>query len=100
MALFCPVVQRNLLDVVQRELSEVYLAVLRIAQLHPVVIHPEVTAAHAPHVYGLYSAHPAIVFNLYAGEISHGIGNRIAAKPLQLLSVEALGWYDIAPGRL
>ena len=60
------VVERYFLDVVERELSQVYLSVLGVAQLDAVVADAQVVGAHGANVDGLDAAHAAIVLQLYA----------------------------------
>ena len=50
-------------------------------------------AAHGTDVDGLHAAHAAIVFELHAGEIAHGVGHAVVAQGLHLLARERLSLY-------
>ena len=90
------VVERYLLDILQRKFAEVYLSVLGIAELYAVVIYPHVVAAHAAYVYGLDTAHAAVIFQLHAREVSQGIGYREAVEAFEFLAGEFLRGYNLA----
>ena len=92
------VVERHLVDVVERELPQVYLSVLGIAQFHAVVVDAEVVGAHAADVDGLDAAHAAVVFQLKAGEIAQGICHGVGVEFLELLTAHFLRGDDLAEG--
>ena len=56
--------QCNLFDIVQRELSQVYLSVLCITQLHTVVRDAQMVCSHRPNVDGLDATYATIVLQL------------------------------------
>ena len=91
-----PVVERNLLDILEREFSQIHLAVLGIAQLDAVVIYTHVVGTHAADVDGLQTAHTAVILNLYTRKVAYGIGHRKAVEGLQLLAGEFLRGYHLA----
>ena len=92
------VVERDLLHVVERELPQVYLSVLRVAQLHAVVRDAQVVGAHRTDVHRLDTTHAAVVLQLDAREVAQGIGHRERVQPFQLLTVELLAWHHLAHG--
>ena len=94
------VVERDRLDVVERELAQVDLPVLGIAQLNAVVEHPHVIGAHRANVDGLHTAHAAVVLELHAGKVAQGIGHAVAAQPLKAAAIECLGRYHLLIGPL
>ena len=67
---FLSVMKRECLDVVERELAEVYLAVLGVAEGHAVVDNAGMVCAHGADVDCLDTSDAAVVFHLYAGEIA------------------------------
>ena len=73
-----PVVQRKGLHIVERELTEVYLAVLCVAQSYAVVDHAGMVGTHRAYVDGLDAAYAAVVFHLYSGEIAECVGDAVA----------------------
>ena len=77
-----PVVERNLLDVLEREFPQVHLAVLSIAQLDTVVIYPHVVGTHAADVDGLQTAHSTVILNLNTRKVTYGIGHRKTVESL------------------
>ena len=80
------VIKRNLLDILERELAQVHLAVLGVAQLNAVVVDPHVVGAHAADIDGFQTAHAAVILDLQTREIAYGIGHREAVERLQLLA--------------
>ena len=70
------VVEGHLFDIVERELPQVYLTILGIAQHDTVIAHCQMVGTHGAHIDRLHTAHAAIVFELHTREIAHGIGHR------------------------
>ena len=79
------VVERYLIHIVHRELSQVHLSVLRIAQLDPIVEDAHMVAAHRTDVHRLDAPHSAIVLQLQAGKIAQGVGNVMRIQAFQFL---------------
>ena len=73
---------RNRLYVVQRELSEVNLAVLRVAKFYAVIYHSGMVGTHGPYVYSLDASHSAIVFHLHSREVTQCVGHAVAVQAL------------------
>ncbi len=96
---FLPVMQRQSLHIVKRELSEVYLPVLGVAESHAVVHHPCMVGTHRTHIDGLYAAHTAVVLYLHSREIAHCIGYTVAVQTPQLFAGKGLHWHGFAPRR-
>ena len=92
------VVEGNRLDVVEREFAQIHLPVLRIADLDAVIENAHVVGAHRADIHRLESTHTAIVLELDASEVAHGIGHRMAVKALQLLAREFLGGDHVLVG--
>ena len=97
---FLSVVERHLLDVVERELPQVDLSVLRIAQHDAVVADGQVVGAHGAHVDRLDAAHAAVVLQLDAREIAQGVGYGLRRQPFELLAVQLLRGDDLAEREL
>ena len=89
------VVQGDFLHVVHGELAEVYLPVLRVAQLDAVVEHAHVVGAHAADVHRLQPRHAAVVLDLHAAEVADGIGHRVGAEGFELLALQLLRGDDL-----
>ena len=89
-------VERDLVDVVERELAQVHLPVLSVAQLDAVVEHAHVVAAHRTHVHRLQPPYPTIVLELHTTEVAYGIGHAMAVEPLEHLATEHLRRDDLA----
>ena len=87
---FLAVEEADFVDVLERELSEIHLPVLGVAQLYAVVVHARVLAAHAPHVDGLDAANAAVVLYLHAGEVAYSVGYVERVHVLQPLSRQLL----------
>ena len=87
------VVEGNLLQIVHRVFTQINDAVLSIAQLDAVVEDAQVVAAHGTDVDGLHTTHTAVVLELHAGEIAHGVGHAVMAQRLHLLARERLTLY-------
>ncbi len=85
-----PVVERYLLDVFQRELAQIDLSILRVAQLDAVVEHAHVVRAHASHVYRFESSHTAVIFELHAREIADRVGHRKGTQVFELFTGQFL----------
>ena len=85
------VIERNGLDVVEREFAQINLAVLGIPDLDAVIKHTHVVGAHRADVDRLEAAHTAIVLELNTSKVTHGIGHRMAVQAFQLLAREFLG---------
>lgn len=77
------VVERNFLHIVERELPQVYLPVLCIAQFDAVIEDTQVIGTHTANVDSLDATHASIILELQAREITQGIGHR---QGIQLLS--------------
>ena len=92
------IVERNLLNVVERETAQVYLSVLGVTQLDAVVEHSQVVGAHRADVDGLDAAHSAIVLHLDSREIAYGVGNGVAVQAFKFLAAEGLGRDDLGIG--
>ena len=78
------------LYVVERELAEVYLSVLRVAEFDAVVDHSCMVRAHRADVYGLDASYAPVVFYLHSRKIAERVGHAVAVEPLQFLSREFL----------
>ena len=87
---FLTVVQRQGLDIVERELAEIDLAVLSVAEFHPVIYDAGVVGTHAADVYGLDAAYAAIILDLNAGEITQCVGDTVAVEPLEFIALQCL----------
>ena len=61
---FLSVIKCDFFNVVQRELPEVYLSVLCVAQFDTVVEHAQMMGAHASDVHRFESAHATVIFQL------------------------------------
>ena len=72
---FLTVKQRNLLDIVQRELCQVYLPVLCIAQLYAVVRDAQMVGTHRADIHRLDAAHATVVLQLQTREVTQRIGH-------------------------
>ena len=94
-----PVVERHLLHIVERELPEVYLSVLRIPQCHPVVGDTQVMGTHRTDVHRLDAAHTPIVLQLDAREIAQRVGHGMGVQLLQLLPFQLLTGHHLTHGR-
>ena len=99
---FLTVVERNRLHIVERELAEVNLSVLSVAEGHSVVDHSGMICAHRSDVDRLDAAYATVVFYLHSGEISQRVGHAVAVEAFEFAAGEALGGDDFllgAPGR-
>ena len=94
------VVEQQLLDVVQRELSQIHLSVLGIAQLYAVVEDAQVAGAHAAHIDGLDASHASVVLQLHACKVAQRVGYGVGAEPFQLFPLHDVAGNDLAVGRL
>ena len=92
------VIERDGLDIVEREFAQIHLTILRIADLDAVVKDPHVVGAHRADVYRLEAAHTTIVLELHTGKVAHGIGHRVTVQALELLAREFLGRNHILVG--
>ena len=90
------IVERNLVDVVEREFAQIYLAILRVAQLDAIVEHAHVVAAHRADVHRLQTAHAAIVLELHTAEVAYGVGHAVTVETLEHLAAEHLCRDDLA----
>ena len=87
---FLSVVQRQRLHIIQRELPEIYLPVLGIAQGYAIVHYAGMIGAHRADVDGLYAANASVILDLYAREIAQGVCHAIAGQTAQLLAGKCL----------
>ena len=85
-----PVVQRNLFDIVHRKFSQIHLPVLSVSQLDTVVEYSYLICAHTAYVDGFQATYASVVFQLYSGKISDGIGDGKRIKGIQFLSRQFL----------
>ena len=90
------VIHAYLLYVVHRELSEVRLSVLCVAEFYSVIIHSEMLRPHRAYVDSLYPSHTAIVLHLYSAEEAQCVGNRHGVQRLQLCAFQCLRRDDVA----
>ena len=87
---FLAVIERDGLDVVERELAEVNLSVLGVSKFYPVVDHSCVVRSHRTDIDRLDSAHTSVVLHLHARKIAQCIGYAVAVKALKLFAVKFL----------
>ena len=95
---FLSVIERDFLDVVQRELAQVHLPVLCVAQLYAVVIYARVVRTHAADVDRLQSGHTAVVFDLQSRKITDGISHGKAVQLPQFFPFQGLCGNDLFVG--
>ena len=86
------------LEIVEREFSEVNLAVLGVAELDSVVEDAGVVCAHRADVDGLDAADTSVVFYLHSAEVAQGVGHVVAAHGFETLPSESLARNDLAEG--
>ena len=82
--------QGYLLHIVKRELSQVYLPILGIAQLDAVVRDAQMVGTHRTDIDSLDASHAAIVLQLDTREIAQGIGHAVGIEAFELLTIEGL----------
>ena len=82
---FLAVKELYLLEVIQRETSQIHLPVLSVAKLHAVIVHRRVLASHGADIDGLDTSHSAVVLELYTGEIAQGICDRERVQTLEFV---------------
>lgn len=92
------VVHRYQLHVIQREPPQIDCAVLSVGDRHAVVEDADVLASHAADIDRLEPPDAAVVLDLYAREITQGIGYGMGIEPLQLLAGQHLCRYDLFGG--
>ena len=92
---FLAVKELYLLQVIQRETSQIHLPVLGITELHTVIVHRRMLASHGADIDGLDTSHSAVVLELYTGEIAQGICYGKGVKSLQFSTFEGLGNNNI-----
>ena len=79
--------QRYCLDIVERELAEVNLAVLCVAKFYAVVDYAGVVCAHRADIHSLYTSDSTIILYLHTGEIPECISDAVGVKALQFFPV-------------
>ena len=84
------IIERDFLHVVERELSEVDLPILRITEFDAVIENTEMVGSHTADINGLDTSHSAIVFQLQAREIAQGICYRQGIQLLEFLACQRL----------
>ena len=68
------IIQRDFLDIIQREFAQIDLTVLSISNLDAVIKHSQMVGTHRPDIDRLKATHSTIIFELNPCEIAHGIG--------------------------
>ena len=89
------VMERDSFHIVKRELPEVNLPVLSIAELNTVVAYSGMVGAHGADVDSFQAAYPAIILDLYSGEITQRISHTQAVETPQFLTAEPLHRYNL-----
>ncbi len=84
---FLPVVERNLVNVLERELTQIHLPVLGVTELNTIVIDAQMVRTHRADINRLDAPYPAIVFYLHAGEETDGVCHGEAVQLLQLFAL-------------
>jgi len=87
--------QRNLFDVVQRELAQVNLSVLGITQLYAIVRDAQMVGTHRTDVHRLDAPHSTIVLQLQTREVAQRVSHIVGTQLLQLLTRQCLRGYHL-----
>ena len=83
------------LHIVEGEAPEVYLPILRIAQLQAIIEDAHMLGAHAAYVHRLQPPDAAVVLDLDTREVAQGVSYAHGTKALEVAPAQDLCGYDI-----
>ena len=77
------VVQRNLLDVLHGEFTQIDCTILGVTDLDTVIENTQVMGSHRTQIDGLQTTYSTIILDLHPGEITHGIRHALRVQSFQ-----------------